>query len=75
METSAGRHAILSDEEIRWGGFSDCNGLTVRYNGTVAEWNAIEKEEARYTCNAGSGPIYGTVICTDGEIPLSATFN
>ena len=61
-------------EKIGWGSFSDCDGLTIRYNGTVAEWNAIEKEEAWYTYNSVSGTIYGKVICTDGEIPLSATY-
>ena len=43
--------------------FNGCTGLTtIRYNGTNAKWNAIEKNVG---WNSGTGAY--TLICTDGE--------
>lgn len=54
--TSIGRAAFLY-----------CNSLTeIKYNGTVAQWNAVEKDD---TWNLGGVPAT-KVICTDGEVEL-----
>lgn len=59
------------------GTFTNCQNLnTLGYNGTVAQWNAIEKYEAdlpSYGTNWHGGkttPNFCKVICTNGEVPL-----
>ena len=48
--------------------FYNCTGLTnIKFNGTIAQWNAIEKG-SNWKYNV---PSACKVICTDGEIPIS----
>lgn len=59
------------------GTFTNCQNLnTLSYNGTIAQWNAIEKYEAdlpSYGTNWHGGkttPNLCKVTCTNGEVPL-----
>lgn len=50
--------------------FSSCRALTdIYFNGTVAEWDAIEKGEDWISCFEG-GDV--TVHCTDGDVVIDA---
>lgn len=47
--------------------FCGCHNLSkVYFTGTVAEWNAIEKGDYKWTASGGDIPA-SKVICTDGE--------
>ncbi len=49
--------------------FHHCDALTtVNYNGTKAQWNAIQKVSNWY--NSSYCPNFHTVVCTDGNITL-----
>ena len=49
--------------------FHHCDVLTtVNYNGTKAQWNAIQKASNWY--NSSYCPNFHTVVCTDGNITL-----
>ncbi len=51
--------------EIREGAFYWCDVLTqIRYGGTMAQWNAIEKEN----CWGDSSNVNCTIVCTDGSL-------
>ena len=55
--------------EIGSGAFYNCKSLTnIEFNGTIAEWNAIEKAD-NWDYNTPSYTIY----CTDGEITKDGT--
>ena len=58
----------VSVKTLNYKAFSGCSSLTtINYEGTISEWNAINKDGSEWDADTGNYTIY----CTDGNIAKS----